>query len=139
MPKADEPWTQLATRTPKELHRQLKLHCVHADTSLMAFVVAALTESSLVNGAAGVGRGTRARAKQSGRWMKDERRSEPSSLPVQPRRPRRRSKNPARGFYATQGRWASLGESAPSRRSLDLKQEALDHPRKLSSRLKPAG
>ena len=40
----DEAWVQLATRIPKPLHRELKLHCVHTDTSLMAFVVAALKE-----------------------------------------------------------------------------------------------
>ncbi len=34
----------LATRIPKTLHRQLKLHCVRADTSLMDFVVEALRE-----------------------------------------------------------------------------------------------
>ncbi|SRR5713101_5593099 len=28
MARTDEPWTQLATRIPKELHRRLKLHCV---------------------------------------------------------------------------------------------------------------
>jgi len=41
MAKRDEEWTQLATRIPKSLHRQLKLHCVHTDTSLMEFVIAA--------------------------------------------------------------------------------------------------
>ncbi len=35
---------RLATRIPKSLHRQLKLHCVHADMSVMEFVVAALKE-----------------------------------------------------------------------------------------------
>ena len=35
---------QLATRIPKSLHRQLKLHCVHAEMSVMEFVVAALKE-----------------------------------------------------------------------------------------------
>ena len=39
-----EAWVQLATRIPKSLHRQLKLHCVHADMSVMEFVVAALKE-----------------------------------------------------------------------------------------------
>ncbi len=38
----EEAWVQLATRIPKSLHRQLKLHCVHTDTSLMEVVVAAL-------------------------------------------------------------------------------------------------
>jgi len=39
-----EAWVQLATRIPKSLHRELRLHCVHADTSMMEFVVAALKE-----------------------------------------------------------------------------------------------
>ena len=42
--KEEEPWTQLATRVPKELHRRLKLHCVESDTALMDFVVSALRE-----------------------------------------------------------------------------------------------
>lgn len=37
-------WVQLATRIPKSLHRELKLHCVTADTSVMGFVVKALEE-----------------------------------------------------------------------------------------------
>ncbi len=40
----DEVWVQLATRIPKPLHRELKLHCVQADESVMGFVVAALEE-----------------------------------------------------------------------------------------------
>lgn len=45
MPKDDgEVWVQLATRIPKGLHRTLKLYCVTHDTSVMAFVVAALEE-----------------------------------------------------------------------------------------------
>jgi predicted HicB family RNase H-like nuclease len=44
MAKAEEAWTQLATRIPKELHRRLKLHCVTNDTSVMEFVVEALKE-----------------------------------------------------------------------------------------------
>jgi hypothetical protein len=45
MPNADsEVWVQLATRIPKTLHRELKLHCVKADTALMHFVVRALEE-----------------------------------------------------------------------------------------------
>ena len=40
----DEPWVQLATRIPKTLHRQLKLHCVQTDTSVMDFVVQSLEE-----------------------------------------------------------------------------------------------
>ena len=44
MAKADEPWTQLATRIPKELHRSLRLYCVTHDIALMQFVVAAIEE-----------------------------------------------------------------------------------------------
>jgi len=42
--RQEEPWTQLATRIPKDLHRELKLYCVQADVKLMHFVVAALRE-----------------------------------------------------------------------------------------------
>ena len=42
--RGEEAWVQLATRIPKALHRQLKLHCVRADQSLMDFVVDALRE-----------------------------------------------------------------------------------------------
>lgn len=38
----EEPRVQLATRIPKSLHRDLKLHCVRADVSVMDFVVSAL-------------------------------------------------------------------------------------------------
>jgi predicted HicB family RNase H-like nuclease len=37
-------WVQLSTRIPKSLHRELKLHCVTAETSVMDFVVKALEE-----------------------------------------------------------------------------------------------
>jgi hypothetical protein len=37
-------WVQLATRIPKTLHRELKLHCVTADVTVMAFVVDAVRE-----------------------------------------------------------------------------------------------
>jgi predicted HicB family RNase H-like nuclease len=40
----EEPLVQLATRIPKTLHRQFKLHCVQTDTSVMEFVVAAIEE-----------------------------------------------------------------------------------------------
>jgi len=33
--ESTETWVQLATRIPKSLHRELKLHCVTADTSMM--------------------------------------------------------------------------------------------------------
>jgi predicted HicB family RNase H-like nuclease len=39
-----EVWVQLATRIPKQLHRELKLHCVKADVSVMEFVVSALED-----------------------------------------------------------------------------------------------
>jgi len=42
--RQDEPWTQLATRIPKPLHRELKLYCVQEDVRLMDFVVAAIRE-----------------------------------------------------------------------------------------------
>lgn len=44
MEDTDDPFVQLATRIPKGLHHELKLHCVHGDTSVMEFVVAALKE-----------------------------------------------------------------------------------------------
>ena len=44
MAKAEEAWTQLATRIPKELHRRLKLHCVTNDIMLQRFVTAAIEE-----------------------------------------------------------------------------------------------
>ena len=45
MAKAEEPWTQLATRIPKELHRRLKLHSVTADVTVMEFVIQAIEEA----------------------------------------------------------------------------------------------
>jgi hypothetical protein len=44
MATAEEPWTQLATRIPKELHRRLRLYCVTHDIVLMPFVAAAIEE-----------------------------------------------------------------------------------------------
>ena len=40
----DEVWVQLATRIPKGLHRQLKLHCVETEASVMGFVVSSIEE-----------------------------------------------------------------------------------------------
>ena len=40
----DEAQVQLATRIPKSLHRELKLHCVNADVSVMDFLLAAIQE-----------------------------------------------------------------------------------------------
>jgi hypothetical protein len=37
-------WVQLATRIPKTLHRELRLHCVYAETSVMDFVSKAIEE-----------------------------------------------------------------------------------------------
>jgi len=62
MAKAEEPWTQLATRIPKELHRRLKLHCVTNDTSVMDFVVEALKER--------LGRRTRPRRAPTGTQLR---------------------------------------------------------------------
>jgi predicted HicB family RNase H-like nuclease len=56
-----EVWVQLATRIPKQLHRELKLHCVKADVSVMDFVVSAL-EDKLSREARG---GQRRRARPS--------------------------------------------------------------------------
>ena len=53
MAKEPEPWVQLATRIPKSLHRRVKLHCVHTDTSVMAFVVEALREKLARQGRGG--------------------------------------------------------------------------------------
>jgi len=44
MAEKDEVWVQLATRIPKALHRDLKLHCVEAETSVMEFVTQAIEE-----------------------------------------------------------------------------------------------
>lgn len=44
MAKAEEAWTQLATRIPKELHRRLKLYCVTREIVLMHFVREAIEE-----------------------------------------------------------------------------------------------
>jgi hypothetical protein len=40
----DEVWVQLATRIPKTLHRDVKLHVVRTGTSILEFVVGALRE-----------------------------------------------------------------------------------------------
>ena len=42
--REEQVWVQLATRIPKALHRELRLHCVHAEISLMDFVSKALEE-----------------------------------------------------------------------------------------------
>ena len=40
----EEPLVQLATRIPKSLHRQLKLHCVTNEIAVQDFVLAAIGE-----------------------------------------------------------------------------------------------
>jgi hypothetical protein len=42
--KEDVVWVQLATRIPKKLHRELKLHCVETGASVMVFVSQAIAE-----------------------------------------------------------------------------------------------
>lgn len=42
MAKADDVLTQLATRIPKSLHREIKLYCVANGISVMEFVASAL-------------------------------------------------------------------------------------------------
>ena len=61
MATESEVWVQLATRIPKSLHRELKLHCVKSDVSVMDFVVKAL-EEKLTREAGGKTERRRARA-----------------------------------------------------------------------------
>jgi predicted HicB family RNase H-like nuclease len=42
--KDDDVLIQLATRIPKSLHREIKLHCVSSSISVMEFVAAALED-----------------------------------------------------------------------------------------------
>jgi predicted HicB family RNase H-like nuclease len=51
-----EIWVQLATRIPKQLHRELKLHCVKSDVSVMDFVVSALEDKLYRESRGGGGR-----------------------------------------------------------------------------------
>jgi hypothetical protein len=44
MAAESEGWVQLATQLPKSLHREVRLHCVKAETTIMHFLVAALRE-----------------------------------------------------------------------------------------------
>jgi predicted HicB family RNase H-like nuclease len=61
MTEVTEAWVQLATRIPRRLHREMKLHCVANEVSLMAFVVDALREKLHAGeGATGARRGHRA-------------------------------------------------------------------------------
>src|SRR5436189_1750594 len=61
MPSEGEVWVQLATRIPKQLHRELKLYCVKSDVSVMDFVVSAL-QDKLARDARSGRAGRRARA-----------------------------------------------------------------------------
>ena len=56
----------MATRIPKALRRELKLHCVHADMSVMEFVVAALKEKLARQGRRTRGTRDRAQVKRRG-------------------------------------------------------------------------
>ena len=42
--RLDEDRVQWATRIPRDLHRQLKVHCVRSNVSVMDFVSKALKE-----------------------------------------------------------------------------------------------
>ncbi len=44
MAREDDILIQLATRIPKGLHREIKLHCVQSGISVMEFVATALEE-----------------------------------------------------------------------------------------------
>src|SRR5206468_2378952 len=62
MAKAEEPWTQLATRIPKELHRRLKLHCVTHDIALMHFSAEGTGRLVILSGPSCVGKTPLAKA-----------------------------------------------------------------------------
>jgi predicted HicB family RNase H-like nuclease len=49
--KDDDVLIQLATRIPKTLHREIKLHCVSQGISVMEFVAAALEDRLRKSGA----------------------------------------------------------------------------------------
>jgi hypothetical protein len=62
----DDAWVQLATKIPKALHRELKLHCVTQDKSVMRLVTEAIRErlaspGALTEGALKPARRTRQR------------------------------------------------------------------------------
>jgi hypothetical protein len=50
--KDDDVLIQLATRIPKVLHREIKLHCVSSGISVMEFVAAALEDKLRKTGGA---------------------------------------------------------------------------------------
>ena len=61
MTEVIEAWVQLATRIPRRLHREMKLHCVTHEVSLMTFVVEALRDKLQAGqGATGARRGRHA-------------------------------------------------------------------------------
>jgi predicted HicB family RNase H-like nuclease len=45
-------WVQLATRIPKTLHREIKVHCVDTGRSVMDFVTQAIEEKLAIPGRA---------------------------------------------------------------------------------------
>ena len=55
--RREEPWTQLATRIPRDLRRRLKLYCVTNDIAVRQFVVDAIREK--------LGRMARAKGRRS--------------------------------------------------------------------------
>lgn len=57
MAKDDDVLVQLATRVPRDLHREIKLFCVSTGTSVMDFVASALSSKLRL----GRGRGGRRR------------------------------------------------------------------------------
>jgi predicted HicB family RNase H-like nuclease len=44
MARAEDPWTQVATRISKELHRRLKLYCVTHEIAVQDFLTEAIEE-----------------------------------------------------------------------------------------------
>ena len=53
MVKEDDVLIQLATRIPKNLHREIKLFCVQGGISVMEFVAAALEDKLRRSGKSG--------------------------------------------------------------------------------------
>ena len=59
MAKEDDVLIQLATRIPKNLHREIKLFCVQSGISVMEFVAAALEDKLRRSGKGGRRKSTR--------------------------------------------------------------------------------
>jgi hypothetical protein len=74
-----EGWIQLATRIPKSLHRELKLHCLKAERPMMHFFVAALREQLATES-----RGTRQRTKVTPRLRARQNRTAAPKLGTPP-------------------------------------------------------